>query len=603
MKPWAKVLSVLAFLAVCAGALAFLQRFTQSQPAFAYPAWETGAVVSAAGEERAFDPAGLPPELEEGERYRFGLTLPPGRENGVYLIFETAGLEAAAFLDGREIWYSAAAQDPETANQSQAHLPLPAGGGEALAMEVRPLSEGAILPPLLRLSADPTDQAGAIAYANYYGLPAGASALALVLLWGLFLLGLCHGKRDFPLLLPILAAALLTVHRLATGYGAYFLPQPARGLLALPWLDGVIALLLALYLALHRERGFWKGLGLIAAWSAGALAAAAAISRLRGGYLARYLAGLVSELGAGVWDGALYWLIWWLVLVCAALSAWDLARAMARSQGEARALALKNQLMQENYRAIEGRLRESARRGHEFSHQVTALDAAVQSRDWGEVERWVSVWKRGRGEDQPRFTGNATVNVILQDAAARAGAAGIAFEAEVMLPDALPIPDGDLCALLMNLLDNSLEGAARTPAGREKRVRFRMRVEKDFIPILCENTFDGHVETAPDGAIQTTKADAAAHGFGLAQMRAVAEKYDSILDVSWTEDRFTVQTAPPVPGGGIDPAEKGGAGRPLFLMLRYSAGVPRPFEIRNRTSGSWGAAAHRSAPRRRGRRA
>ena len=119
-----------------------------------------------------------------------------------------------------------------------------------------------------------------------------------------------------------------------------------------------------------------------------------------------------------------------------------------------------------------------------------------------------------------------------------------------MLPSSLPIPDGDLCALLMNLLDNALEGAARTPSGREKRIRFRMRLEKDFIPILCENTFDGHVETAPDGTIQTTKADPASHGFGLAQMRAVAEKYDSILDVSWTEDRFTVQTAPQLPERG-----------------------------------------------------
>ena len=371
-----------------------------------------------------------------------------------------------------------------------------------------------------------------------------------MLLWGVFLLGLCRGKRDLPLLLPIAAAALLTCHRLAVGYGSYFLPEPVQAALIHPWLEGVTALLLAAYLALHRERAFWKGLGLAAGWSAGALAAAGLVSHLRGGYLARYLAGLVPQLGAGIWDGALYWLIWWLVLVCAALSAWELARAIARAQGEARALELKNQLMRENYRAIEGRLRENARRDHELAHQVTALDAAVRARDRAEAERWVSVWKRRRGEDQTRFTGNATVNVVLQDAAGRARAAGIAFEAEVMLPDALPIPDGDLCALLMNMLDNALAGAERTPAGREKRVRFRMRVEGDFVPILCENTFDGHVETAPDGTLRTTKGDAASHGFGLAQMRAVAEKYDSILDVSWTDSRFTVQTAPQFPEQG-----------------------------------------------------
>lgn len=116
-----------------------------------------------------------------------------------------------------------------------------------------------------------------------------------------------------------------------------------------------------------------------------------------------------------------------------------------------------------------------------------------------------------------------------------------------MLPKSLPIPDEDLCALLINLLDNALEGAERTPEGREKIIRFRMRVDGEFVPILCENTFDGHVETDESGAVKTTKADSASHGFGMAQMRAVVEKYDSVLSVSWTDEWFTVQTAPQFP--------------------------------------------------------
>ena len=37
------------------------------------------------------------------------------------------------------------------------------------------------------------------------------------------------------------------------------------------------------------------------------------------------------------------------------------------------------------------------------------------------------------------------------------------------------------------------------------------------------------------------------HGFGLSQMRAVAEKYNSVLDISYDQDRFTVQTALALP--------------------------------------------------------
>ena len=382
MKRLRRIGMILAFLAVCAGALLFLLRFTQSAPAFTCPAWETGAVVSPSGEETPFDPAGLPPDLGEGEAYRFTLTLPAERVEGTYLVFEAAGLAVAAYLDGQEVWRSSSDPAPETANQSQVQLPLPAGGGEALVMEVRPLSALAILPPLARLSADPTDQAGAVAYANYYGLPAGATALALVLLWGLFLLGLSQGKGTWPLLLPTLAAALLTAHRMALGYGNGFLPQPVQALLSAPWLEWVAALALVGFLVLLRERAFWKALGIVTAWSAGGLAVLGVVSHIRGGYLARYLEDLILQIQAGVWSGALYWLIWWLVLVCALLAAWDLARFLGRTQGEARALALKSQLVMENYRALEQKLRESAQLRHGFAHQVTALDAMVQARDW-----------------------------------------------------------------------------------------------------------------------------------------------------------------------------------------------------------------------------
>ena len=151
------------------------------------------------------------------------------------------------------------------------------------------------------------------------------------------------------------------------------------------------------------------------------------------------------------------------------------------------------------------------------------------------------IYLDGNGIETKKFTVQDGAGILL------AKAAGIAFHAVVLIPKTLPIQDGELCALLMNMLDNALEGAQRTPAGREKAIRFQMRVKGDFIPILCENTFDGHVETAPDGSVRTTKADPDSHGFGLAQMRAVVEKYESILDVSWTDDKFTVQTAPQFP--------------------------------------------------------
>ena len=533
---------ILAFLAVCAGLLQFLSHFTQSDP-IVYLTWESGTVVSAQGEETDFDPASSLPSLESGEHYRFTLRLPDDRENGFYLIVWTTGLEATILLAGAELWYSVSKEPEEAANLSLSEIPLPAGGSETLTMEVRPLSDRSLLPPLLQLTTDPTDQAGTIAYANYYGLPAGASALALALLWGLFLLGASQGKRNWTLLLPAFAAAALTLQRLTSGYGAYFLHPDLLNLLSSRWLEWLSLLALVLFLVLQRGRTFWKALGLITAWSAGALTVLGLISRLRGGYLSRRLESLISELDAGIWSGTLYWLIWWLVLVCATLSAWELARSLAQAKSEAQALTLKNRLVMDNYRSMDKKLRETAQLRHEFAHQIIALNSMIQARDWDGLDQWMAVWHQDSVNRSIRYTENITVNAILQDADERARKAGISFHVSVLLPQALSVSDEDLCALLMNMLDNALEGAGRTPEGQEKSIRFRMRVSGNFLPIHCENSFDGHVETDGRGVIRTTKADPSAHGFGLAQMRTVAEKYGSILEVNWTEDRFTVQTA------------------------------------------------------------
>ena len=129
-----------------------------------------------------------------------------------------------------------------------------------------------MVPPLLRLALDPTDQAGAIAYANHYGIPAGLLGLALVLMCGLFLLGLVHGKRNLRLLLPILAAAVLLLHNLCVGFGGDFLPQWVVLCFGAHWVTFVAPVALLLYLVLHRERAFWKDLALMTFWSALALA-------------------------------------------------------------------------------------------------------------------------------------------------------------------------------------------------------------------------------------------------------------------------------------------------------------------------------------------
>ena len=115
------------------------------------------------------------------------------------------------------------------------------------------------------------------------------------------------------------------------------------------------------------------------------------------------------------------------------------------------------------------------------------------------------------------------------------------------MPPELPLPEEDVCTLLMNMLDNAVEGASLAQGEGERYIRFHVKAAGGFMAVLCENTFDGRVDKDARGAPRTRKSGDEPHGFGLTQMRAVAEKYGSILDVSWTDTLFTVQTALKLP--------------------------------------------------------
>lgn len=97
---------------------------------------------------------------------------------------------------------------------------------------------------------------------------------------------------------------------------------------------------------------------------------------------------------AGYYDGLLFWLTFWLIIICALFSGWDMVRSVIQVQTESQTLKLKNEMAVENYRLLLAKIKEQ--------NQQSA---------------------------QVRFTQHFAVNAMLQSAAERAEKAGIRFEA------------------------------------------------------------------------------------------------------------------------------------------------------------------------------
>jgi hypothetical protein len=158
---------------------------------------------------------------------------------------------------------------------------------------------------------------------------------------------------------------------------------------------------------------------------------------------------------------------------------------------------------------------------------LTALNTMYEGRNFDGIRRFLTELKgQNRQTSQVQFTQHFAINA--------------------MLTPKLSIPEENLCTLFMNLLGNALEAAGQAEKGN-RFIHLRTYIRSGFLAVLCENGYNGCLSTDQDGRLRSTKPESEAHGFGLALMETIAKKYKSILDVSYTETVFTIQTALKLP--------------------------------------------------------
>lgn len=549
MKRLSRWVYPILFLCLCAIVVWFLRLFTQVDQTMLYIDWESSTRIEQDGSQHPFSWDSYSNTDNPEGTYCFTAQLPQGISSG-YLLFETSGLSLSLSLNGEEIYQSSVYPPETTLSMSQATIPLPEGASGELVMNCEVLDSGAMFPPLIRYMPDGLQDTETFAIANHIGFSTGASALILLLAAGLFLSGIMLGKPDWSLIPLILASVGMVVYRIAQGEGYYFLPLWAVELLSRPEIGISTAIALMVYLAMNRKRGFWKYIGLFAAWSGGALLICYLASLARGGYLSLYInESFLNLLQYGIYDGLLYWFTLWLTMVCTLVSAYVAVRAFADQNTEAQNLALKNKMILESFHQIEENMKESSAFRHELNHQLTALECLYQKGDYPGIKVLLDQWKQQLDDQaQTILTKNLVVNTILQEISQKASQRHIAFDVQVALPKDLPIAEQDLCSFLMNMLENALEACQKVePAGR-RFIRFRARTFHGLLAIQCENSFIGEIRKDAKGRLLTTKEDVAAHGYGLRQMAKIAEKYHSQLDIQYsTEGSFLVRAALKLP--------------------------------------------------------
>ena len=138
-------------------------------------------------------------------------------------------------------------------------------------------------------------------------------------------------------------------------------------------------------------------------------------------------------------------------------------------------------------------------------------------------------------------TGNSVMNYIINSKLEKAHSKGIGFKAEIENLSFEKMGSVDFSALLSNILDNAVEASEKTT---DKFICVAILNKRAYDTILVKNKIDNSVlETNPE--LKSSKNNTEQHGYGIKQIKTIAEKYDGIVDIYEEDNMFCVNVMIP----------------------------------------------------------
>lgn len=237
-------------------------------------------------------------------------------------------------------------------------------------------------------------------------------------------------------------------------------------------------------------------------------------------------------------DDTLYlWTILAVVLMMSVL-VFNMNRQYEVEKELARLKSEQAELLERDYRTLNKAYEMNAKLFHDFHNHIGVLRQLLLHQKTERAMQYLDELQTPVQEMADTvWTGDEIVDYLINSKAAIAREYGITYQAQVEFPRHTNLQSADLCAILGNLLDNALEAARQVPALEQRWVRLTIRRINHMLIIKVENRFATPL-IKNENKLQTSKKESGLHGWGLKSAQAAAEKYDGMVQTSYTDNTF-----------------------------------------------------------------
>ncbi len=219
------------------------------------------------------------------------------------------------------------------------------------------------------------------------------------------------------------------------------------------------------------------------------------------------------------------WIFSHIFTLAAIISTIALYQNIKKKQDEGQArLMLKREIreIQSHITEVEKLYTEIRGVKHDLRNHISVIGSLLQQGRTDEIENYlIPLQDTVEAFDFSVKTGNPVTDVIVHEKKCEALDYGILFVSDFHYPDGSDINVFDLSIVLSNALSNAIEAAKEGGFVKISSMR-----NKNAYLITVVNSFHGTlVFDAENGLPKTNKQNKNAHGFGIQNMKSVAEKY------------------------------------------------------------------------------
>lgn len=250
---------------------------------------------------------------------------------------------------------------------------------------------------------------------------------------------------------------------------------------------------------------------------------------------------LRREAGQQLVLGAYGYFLWKLMAltmaaaVFAALMEWIMKEITRRA--ETKLLAQQYEIAQSGFENLRRHQEEVMMLRHDMKKHLTFLRQNVS--DKGTVQYLDSLIGQQQALSPVVQSRNQALDIILSAKLGEAAAKGVTVEVvQADAPKSLPLSDTELCALMMNLLDNAIHAAGKT---EKPFLRLDMHQKNGFFVFVCENAA---VPEPPEKSAE--KKDVMQHGLGMKIMEQIMNRHGNLMEVERLSGSCRVTVALPL---------------------------------------------------------